>query len=551
MKNIKIKSRYIIVSCLSVLACLGSVGMTYYLAEVIEHQRMDDFVRMSVFFALSIMIAPISSLLISYYVTKSKFEHKGIIIDSAIQKRMLFVESESYNQKINFLKSYNQEQEIFSFFCRVSEAIAYMLALMFLLSLHLRFYWVILDAVIYLAIALISVYPNVKLSKMMGDFWVKYIQNTRYYNYISDVLSKKEYVEEKKIYEFFDYFTCIFENEFDKAAKANKELGKKRIGLEEKNNFINAFFILFEISFLAILYGKELITIGFFVAVLPFAISAYSKVCVAINGVNGLAQADRFLREENAFLEIEKKTVPKVEKMECAIKLERITFMYPETERIILDDLSFIFEKGKKYAIVGVNGSGKTTLAKVIAGLYEPQKGTASTAGEVAILFQDFVKYPFSVGENVALQKEYDAEKIRGILEVLGMNAKLMDMKKGLESELTNTKADGVNLSGGQWQRLALARMQYISNEIIILDEPTASLDPKIEIEIYREYMKAFDDKTVIFITHRLGYIKDVDEILVLNEGRIAECGKPSDLLNDKSTFFYRLFEEQRSLYEE
>ena len=210
MKNIKIKSRYIIVSCLSVLACLGSVGMTYYLAEVIEHQRMDDFVRMSVFFALSIMIAPISSLLISYYVTKSKFEHKGIIIDSAIQKRMLFVESESYNQKINFLKSYNQEQEIFSFFCRVSEAIAYMLALMFLLSLHLRFYWVILDAVIYLAIALISVYPNVKLSKMMGDFWVKYIQNTRYYNYISDVLSKKEYVEEKKIYEFFDYFTCIF-----------------------------------------------------------------------------------------------------------------------------------------------------------------------------------------------------------------------------------------------------------------------------------------------------------------------------------------------------
>ncbi|MDE6984133.1 MAG: ABC transporter ATP-binding protein, partial [Lachnospiraceae bacterium] len=100
-------------------------------------------------------------------------------------------------------------------------------------------------------------------------------------------------------------------------------------------------------------------------------------------------------------------------------------------------------------------------------------------------------------------------------------------------------------------QRLALARILYLSKDIVILDEPTASLDPKVELEIYREYMNCFSDKTVLFITHRLGYIKDVDEILVLQDGRIKEHGTPVDLLTDTSTFFYQLFEEQRSLYEE
>ena len=384
----------------------------------------------------------------------------------------------------------------------------------------------------------------------MGDFWVNYIQNTRYYNYISDVLSKREYAEEKKIYGFFDFFVKKFDSEFHKAAKMNKELGKKRIILEETNNLVNIIFIIFEVMFLAMLCIQEIVPVSFFVAILPFAISAYSKVCIAMNSFNSISQVQRYMNEEREFLEMEKKEEGRYEEKDYAIKLNGISFRYPDNDRLILDNISFNFEKGKKYAIVGVNGCGKTTLAKLISGLYEPQKGLIESSGEVAILFQDFVKYPFSIGENVALQKEYDANKIKEILELLGLNTKMEEMKNGLKSELTNTKVDGINLSGGQWQRLALARMLYISNDIVILDEPTASLDPKIEVEIYREYMKCFSNKTVIFITHRLGYIKNVDEILVLNNGIIEEKGTPIDLLNNQSTFFYQLFEEQRSIYE-
>lgn len=524
--------------------------MTFYLSRIIENPNTPDLIRMSIFLVCSMLITPVISLLTSYYSAKDKFEHKEKLIRAAVQKRMLFIESEEYSKKVNFLKSNNQEREIFSFFCMMSEAVACLLALAFLLSFHLEWYLVVLDIVIYMVIAFFSVRSNLSLSEIMGDFWVKYIQNTRYYNYISDVLSKKEYVEEKKIYGFFEYFVNIFDFEFQKALKSNKELGKKRIWLEEKNNLINAVFVFAEIVFLAVLCEKGLLTAGFFVAVLPFAISTYSKICMAVNGVNTLSQAKRYLSEEQEFLEIEKKKDLQHREMEYAIRLDGVTFAYPNSERNVLDGITFQFEKGKKYAVVGVNGSGKTTLAKVISGLYEPQKGKVFAAGEVAILFQDFVRYPFSVGENVALQKEYDAGKIRDMLEMLGMGVKLGDMKNGLESELTNTKADGADLSGGQWQRLALARILYISNDIVILDEPTASLDPRIEIEIYREYMKCFADRTVIFITHRLGYIKDVDEILVLNDGRIMESGKPADLLNDSGTFFYQLFEEQRGLYE-
>ena len=550
MKKKVIKWRYIVASFFSVIACLGNAGMTYYMSRVIEEPLTSNFIKMSIFLVCSIMFAPVLSIIISYFVKKDKYERKEKIINSATKKRMLFIESEKYNNKVNFLNSNNQERDIFNFFCNLSAAGAYLLAIMFLLSSYLTWYWVVLDILIYLFVSVLSVWPNLKLANLMGDFWVNYIQNTRYYNYISDVLSKREYAEEKKIYGFFDFFVKKFDSEFHKAAKMNKELGKKRIILEETNNLVNIIFIIFEVMFLAMLCIQEIVPVSFFVAILPFAISAYSKVCIAMNSFNSISQVQRYMNEEREFLEMEKKEEGRYEEKDYAIKLNGISFRYPDNDRLILDNISFNFEKGKKYAIVGVNGCGKTTLAKLISGLYEPQKGLIESSGEVAILFQDFVKYPFSIGENVALQKEYDANKIKEILELLGLNTKMEEMKNGLKSELTNTKVDGINLSGGQWQRLALARMLYISNDIVILDEPTASLDPKIEVEIYREYMKCFSNKTVIFITHRLGYIKNVDEILVLNNGIIEEKGTPIDLLNNQSTFFYQLFEEQRSIYE-
>ncbi len=126
----------------------------------------------------------------------------------------------------------------------------------------------------------------------------------------------------------------------------------------------------------------------------------------------------------------------------------------------------------------------------------------------------------------------------------------MMSLKNGTKTQLTNLKEEGTNLSEGQWQRIALARILYLSNEIVILDEPTASLDPLMEIEIYRDYMNLLKERTVIFITHRLGYLKEVDEILVLEEGTIVEHDSPSKLLENTQSLFYKMFEEQKSLYE-
>lgn len=424
------------------------------MSKVISEPNTVDFIKMNSFLVCSIITQPILSLLISYFSRKDKFEHKELLLNSTVRKNMLFVESGDYNNKINFLKSNNQERSI-CFFCNVSEAGACIVALAFLLSVYLKWYIVITDIIIYIIIASISVSPNLKLAKMMSDFWVKYIQNTRYYNYISDVLSKKEYVEEKNIYHFFDFFEDIFDKEFQKAAEENRNLGKKRVVLEEKNNILNCLFVLFEIFFLAVLCRRELITVGFFVVLLPFAITTYSKVCTAINGINSLSQADKYIAEEKEFLTMEQKKEIKYEKEDKAIKLDGITFSYPNNEKKVLNELSFSFDKGKKYAIVGVNGSGKTTLAKIISGIYEPQNGTVTRSSDVTVLFQDFNKYPFSVAENISLQKDYDVKKIHNILGLLGLQPRINELKNGIESELTNIKEDGVDLSGGQWQRLA------------------------------------------------------------------------------------------------
>lgn len=551
MEKIKRQMNYILIAGISALTCVGTAMSTFFLSKIISYPNISDFVRMVFYLALSILIIPVSSLIKSSYIMKSKYEHREKIINSSINKRMLYVESEAFSNKINFLKGNNKENELISYFCSCADAIISLIALAFLLSSQIEWSWAFLDVLFFSIVAFLSAIPNFKLSKMMSDFWMKYIQNTKYYNYFSDVLTKKEFAEERKVYGTVDYFSKTFDSEFDNAAILNKKLGKERIALEEKNDLIDGGFAFLEITFLAFMCKKNFISINFFVSILPFVIFSYSKVCMAINGVNSYIQARCYLKEENDFASIEERQPLGQEKMDYSIMVDGLSFAYPNSDRLILNDISFNFEKGKKYAIVGVNGSGKTTLAKLISGLYEPTKGSIKTETDVAILFQDFVKYPFSIGENVTLQKQYNKTKVENVLDNLGLNLMLQDMKKGLESELTNTKEDGVNLSGGQWQRLALARILYVSNDIVVLDEPTASLDPKIEIEIYKKYMKFFNNKTVIFITHRLGFVKDVDEILVLNDGKIVEHDSPLALLDNKKSFFYKMFKEQKSLYEE
>ncbi len=262
------------------------------------------------------------------------------------------------------------------------------------------------------------------------------------------------------------------------------------------------------------------------------------------------------------------------EVLECpckdSIKFETLEFLnvrfkYPGSDKYILDGLSFRLQKGKHYAFVGSNGVGKTTITKLLTGLYTNYEGNIYVNGvelrqynhpDLKALFttvyQDFAKYYISIKENVALgdiSMDYSDEEILNVFNKVGIDELISTLNNGLDTPLGKIHESGQEVSGGQWQRIAIARALISRSPVKILDEPTSALDPISESQIYFEFEKLMDGKTTIFISHRLSSTKLADEIMVLGDGRIVEQGTHQELMKQKGQYF-TMFEAQRRWYQ-
>ncbi|WGV60422.1 ABC transporter ATP-binding protein [Brevibacillus brevis] len=246
------------------------------------------------------------------------------------------------------------------------------------------------------------------------------------------------------------------------------------------------------------------------------------------------------------------------------LKAKNLTFQYPNNDEIILNDISFNIKKGEVIAIVGENGSGKSTLIKCLLGLYTPTKGNiyfdnvritqidkASLLGNMTAVFQDFIKYNYTIRDNVGfgdISKINNDEKIYSSIKNAGLSLVLDEMPKGLDSKMGREFIEGQEMSGGQWQRLAIARAFMRDSKIIVLDEPTAALDPYAEVEIFNHFMQLSKGKTAIVISHRLGAARRADKILVLRKGKLIEQGSHDELMNMNGEYA-RMFKTQSILY--
>lgn len=246
------------------------------------------------------------------------------------------------------------------------------------------------------------------------------------------------------------------------------------------------------------------------------------------------------------------------------IQFKNVGFKYPESERYILKNFNLTIASGEKIALVGENGAGKTTLIKLLLRFYDV------TDGEILIndvnirdvdlkvwhtyigaLFQDFIKYQFSFKENIYLgdlAKGDNIELLKKAIERSGAEAYLEDLPKGLNQQLGKMFDEGVDLSGGQWQKLALARTFFRDAPLLILDEPTSAIDAKAEYEIFQKVQNLQKDKTVLIISHRFSTVRNADRILVLDEGKIIEEGTHKDLMKKKG-LYAELFEIQAQGY--
>ncbi len=278
-----------------------------------------------------------------------------------------------------------------------------------------------------------------------------------------------------------------------------------------------------------------------------------------------------FLRHYLDFFKIENKmyqgTLP-VEKRddnEYEIEFHNVSFKYPLADVYALKNLNLKLNIGKRMAVVGMNGSGKTTMIKLLCRLYDPTEGEITLNGVdikkyryneymnvFSVVFQDFKLFSFGLGQNVATNVDVDKDKAVDSLNKAGFAERLSTMPKGLDTPMyKDFDEDGVEISGGEAQKIALARALYKNAPFIVLDEPTAALDPIAEYEIYSKFNEIVGDKTAVYISHRLSSCRFCDDIAVFHEGELIQRGSHDTLIADTRGKYCELWNAQAQYYSE
>jgi len=245
------------------------------------------------------------------------------------------------------------------------------------------------------------------------------------------------------------------------------------------------------------------------------------------------------------------------------IEFKDVSFRYPNSEKMVLSHVNVKLTVGSKTAIVGKNGAGKTTFIKLLCRLYDPTEGEILLNGIniklydydeyvrlFSIVFQDFQLFSFSLAENVATSTVYDEAKVLACLEKAGLGKRLKEMPQGIHTNIYQLEDDGIEISGGEAQKIAIARALYKDAPFVILDEPTSALDPVSEHEIYQHFNELVQDKTSLYISHRMSSCRFCDYIYVFDEGEIVQKGSHEELMENKEGIYCQLWQAQAQYYQ-
>jgi len=425
--------------------------------------------------------------------------------------------------------------------------------------------WTAIGIVLLLVVGILL---NKKLAQNTEGFWTKYMENMRRTNYFSSLLMQREYAAERKIFSFDDEIDRRYRNSFSKAKRENARLGRGRFQIEAVMQLLFAFYSVIVALLLLrpMLSGK--ITIGLFTSAF-YATAGLEQSCKQIYAaVFELVGDARQMNGFFSFLALEEEKSPEdtgTDDEVRSIEFNDVTFTYPGADKPVLNHVSFRLEPGRHYALVGENGCGKSTLVKLLVGLYTPDSGQVLINGKpihsaspvqrrrlYSVVFQDFYRYPITIRENVSLCMDAPAED-RALAEVfdqLDFHPMAASRETGYDSDLMPLYKTGAGLSGGEWQKMVVARCVLSPAPVAVLDEPNAALDPVAEAAIYKAYRRLLSQRTTLFISHRLGSVRMSDEILVLKDGTLIAKAPHGELMKE-CEYYAELFNTQKGLYNE
>ncbi|MDR1001182.1 MAG: ABC transporter ATP-binding protein/permease [Clostridiales bacterium] len=397
---------------------------------------------------------------------------------------------------------------------------------------------------------------------------------TRYTRILTNMIAQMtnpHYAKDIRIYDMPSFLLSKLKKAQTERYKLDKRVSKAAMCRVLANVLV--FFgqeaVFYVLLCIAVFSGK--ISVGQFV----LYTTALRTFVVSLNGilddVSFCYQQNASVNHHRAFMELDDNIDAGVRAglinlPEICFELLNVGFKYPGSDKYVLKDVSLKINNGDVIAIVGLNGAGKSTLIKLLTRLYEPSEGEILLNGAnilefskqeyyelFSTIFQDISLFAFSVGENVSMRSkgQYDEARVKKALSDSGLWEKIKDLSTGLDTPMLKViEPDGVDFSGGEIQKLAMARSLYKNAPIVILDEPTSALDPVSEEKFYSQFRRLSHKKTILFISHRLSSTKFCDRILLLEEGRIVEDGTHKELIAAGKKYC-ELYEIQSQYYKE
>lgn len=465
-------------------------------------------------------------------------------------------------------------------------------------------------SLVVLALTLPLFFFSLKSGKKVYRAMGKAAVFERRHKYLFSLLTGRETVEERSLFGYTDPISQQWHGQYEEARKLNLKSEMMYAGNSLRGVAMNSLLTAVVVLVMIPLTVSGSLTVGVFISL---ATSMYDLIDImgqnTSRAVNQIATAQEFMKDVTAFAALperedaeaveqqgnrekkwgEGKTESSGEEQEeneeqshrnnqeeipelQILEFRHVTFRYPETDVDILKDFSLKLEKGRHYAIVGENGAGKSTLIKLLTGLYREYEGEILYNGMemrtfprrdwfriFSCVFQDFARYYLSVEENICLgtgDMETEAQnadwiqRMEDAAKQLDIHDALSDLKYSYQTRLGKLDEDSVDLSGGQWQRVAMARALMNDAPFLILDEPTAALDPISESRLYEEFGRISRNRTTIFISHRLGSTRLSDHIFVLKDGCVREQGSHSELM-ELQGIYANMYETQRSWYDQ
>lgn len=431
---------------------------------------------------------------------------------------------------------------------------------------------IILTDVYLLLIILVSSILNVIIITMVNKKWYLFSKETenqqRMYHYVNRTFYRQKLASEIKTTPVSDLLIEKYQDSAKIINKKFKKTQKQVNSLLMLSSFTNQM-LSQGLSYIYLGYKlfKRIFDVDIFTSTLNATLQFSSNFTDSINILIALKNYAFYIEDFLWLVEykpkVERKNGEKIGEVE-KLNVNDLAFKYPGIEEFSLEEITLSIEKGKKIALVGHNGSGKTTLMKLLLNFYNPLSGNISINDKsyellninsirekYAIVFQDFQIYALTIGENVLMRRVRNKEDEKQVIEALksvGLLEKVMSFPKGIYTHMTREfDRDGAVFSGGQLQRLAIARVFASDADVYILDEPTSSLDPFSEERINKLIIKN-SKKAMIIIAHRLSTVVDVDEIFLLDHGKIIEKGTHEELMKANG-IYANMFNTQKSLY--